>query len=87
MESDSRKIGLWQAVAIAVGTMIGASIFTIFGIGAKIAGDNLPEAFVLFGAFALFLTDSYARLNGKNIPLALCFLTSGGPREVHSTAH
>ena len=34
---------------MAVGTMIGASIFSIFGLGAQIAGKELPEAFLLSG--------------------------------------
>jgi hypothetical protein len=43
----TEKMGLWGAVAIAVGTMIGASIFSVFGLGARIAGHNLPLVFVL----------------------------------------
>lgn len=65
---------LWQAVAMAVGTMIGASIFSIFGIGAKIAGRNLPEAFILSGLFALLVAYSYAIL-GKKI------ISNAGPIE------
>ncbi len=30
------KIGLWGAVSLAAGTMIGASIFSIFGLGARV---------------------------------------------------
>ena len=45
--------------------MIGASIFSIFGLGAQIAGKNLPEAFVLSGLFALIVAYSYAKLGGK----------------------
>ena len=60
-----KKIGLWEAVAMAVGTMIGASIFSIFGVGAQIAGKNLPEAFVLSGLFALLVAYSYAKLGAK----------------------
>ena len=61
---NAARIGLWAAVAIAVGTMIGASIFSIFGLGAQIAGKNLPEAFVLSGVFALVVAYSYAKLSG-----------------------
>lgn len=52
---------------MAVGTMIGASIFSIFGVGAEIAGENLPEAFILSGVFALIVAYSYAKLGGKII--------------------
>jgi amino acid transporter len=59
------KLGLWQATSIAVGTMIGASIFSIFGLGARIAGHNLPLVFVLSGALALTVAYSYATLGAK----------------------
>ncbi len=50
---------------MAVGTMIGASIFSIFGIGAQVAGKNLPEAFILSGVFALLVAYSYSKLSRK----------------------
>jgi len=79
LESKSKKIGLWEAVAMAVGTMIGASIFSIFGVGAKIAGENLPEAFVLSGIFALLVAYSYAKLGSKIISNAgpIAFIING----------
>ena len=64
---ETQKMGLWEAVAIAVGTMIGASIFSIFGVGADIAGKDLPEAFVISGLLALIVAYSYAKLGGKII--------------------
>ena len=69
---ENKKIGLWEAVAMAVGTMIGASIFSVFGVGAKIAGKNLPEAFILSGVFALIVAYSYAKLGSK-------IISNGGP--------
>lgn len=63
----NKKIGLWEAVALAVGTMIGASIFSIFGLGASVAGKNLPEAFLVSGVLALIVAYSYSRLGGKII--------------------
>ena len=79
METKNKKIGLWEAVAMAVGTMIGASIFSIFGVGAKIAGENLPEAFILSGIFALLVAYSYAKLGGKIISNAgpIAFIIKG----------
>ena len=65
MEPAGKKLGLWEAVALAVGTMIGASIFTMLGLGAKIAGHNLPLAFVLSGLLALFVAYSYANLGSR----------------------
>jgi amino acid transporter len=72
--NEIKKIGLSEAVAIAVGTMIGASIFSIFGVGAEIAGKNLPEAFVISGLLALIVAYSYAKL-GKKI------ISNAGPIE------
>lgn len=60
-----KKMGLWGAVSIAVGTMIGASIFSVFGLGARIAGHNLPLVFVLSGAVALLVAYSYAHLGAR----------------------
>ena len=64
---------------MAVGTMIGASIFSIFGLGAKIAGNDLPEAFILSGIYALVVAYSYAILGGKIISNAgpIAFILKG----------
>ena len=70
----SGKMGLWEAVAMAVGTMIGASIFTMLGLGVQIAGPNLPLVFVLSGLLALFVAYSYANL-GKR------YVSNAGPIE------
>lgn len=59
------KMGLWEAVSMAVGTMVGASIFSIFGVGAKIARQDLPLAFLLSGIYAVIVAYSYARLGTK----------------------
>ena len=52
---------------MAVGTMIGASIFSVFGLGAQVAGHDLPEAFLLSGFYALLVAYSYAILGSKII--------------------
>ena len=65
MSDNKSKMGLWQAVSMAVGTMIGASIFSVFGVGAQIAKQNLPEAFMLSGVYALIVAYSYAKLGKK----------------------
>ena len=72
-------IGLWGAVSMAVGTMIGASIFSIFGLGAEIAGRNLPETFLLSGMLALLVAYSYAKLGSKIISNAgpIAFILKG----------
>jgi len=63
----TKKMGLWQVVALAVGTMVGASIFSIFGLGARLAGPNLPLVFVLSGIVALLVAYSYATLGSRII--------------------
>ena len=68
------KLGLWQVVSLAVGTMIGASIFSIFGIGARVAGHNLPLVFVISGAIALLVAYSYAKLGSQ-------IISNAGPME------
>jgi len=74
MKNDhtSGTIGLWEAVAMAVGTMIGASIFSIFGVGAELAETDLPIAFLLSGAYAIIVAYSYAKL-------APCIVSNAGP--------
>ena len=64
---NDKKMGLWQVVALAVGTMVGASIFSIFGLGARLAGPNLPLVFVLSGIIALLVAYSYAKLGSRII--------------------
>jgi amino acid transporter len=62
---SNNKMGLWGAVSIAVGTMIGASIFSVFGLGARVAGHNLPLVFLLSGAVSLLVAYSYATLGSR----------------------
>ena len=74
-----KKLNLVEVISMAVGTMIGASIFSIFGLGAKIAGNDLPEAFILSGIYALVVAYSYAILGGKIISNAgpIAFILKG----------
>ncbi len=67
-----KKLSLTQASAMAIGTMIGASIFSIFGYGVKIAGNGLPFAFLLSGLYAFMVAYSYAHMGKK-------FISNAGP--------
>ncbi len=67
MNIKDKKLSLWETVSMAVGVMVGASIFSIFGVGAKIAGKCLPETFVLSGIYALLVAYSYSKLGAKII--------------------
>ncbi len=63
--TKTKSLSLVEAISMAVGTMIGASIFSIFGVGARIAGRNLPLAFVLSGVLAFLVAYSYATLGSR----------------------
>ncbi|MEJ2397916.1 MAG: hypothetical protein P8Z67_06625 [Gammaproteobacteria bacterium] len=71
---SDKKLNLLQATAIAVGTMIGASIFSVFGLGAKIAGHNLPLVFIASGVVAVLVAYSYAALGSE-------IISNAGPME------
>jgi len=77
--TDNKKLSLVEVISMAVGTMIGASIFSIFGLGAKIAGQDLPEAFLLSGVYAIVVAYSYAFLGSKIISNAgpIAFILKG----------
>ncbi len=74
MAKKEYKLGLWEAVSIGVGTMIGAGIFSILGVGASIAENNLPVAFFLAGLVAYLIAYSYAKLGSK-------YISNAGPIE------
>ena len=72
--NDKKSIGLWSAISIGIGGMIGAGIFSILGISAQIAGHGMYLSFIIAGVIALLCTYSYAKL-GSQYPSA------GGPVE------
>ncbi len=78
----NRKLTLLQTIALSVGTMIGASIFSIFGVGVKVAGYNLPFAFILSGIYAMMVGYSYANLGTEIVsnagPIAFIEKAIGG---------
>ena len=69
---NKKPIGLWSAVAIGIGGMIGAGIFSILGIATEIAGNLVYISFIIGGAIALLCAYSYAKLSSK-------YPSSGGP--------
>ncbi|WP_297526676.1 APC family permease [Thiohalobacter sp.] len=74
MSEPNKTLTLTQAVSLAIGTMIGASIFSIFGLGARLAGPNLPLVFIMSGILALLVAYSYAWLGGR-------IVSNAGPME------
>ncbi|WP_456381522.1 APC family permease [Persephonella sp.] len=74
MQLKEGKLGLWEAVSMAVGTMIGAGIFSILGVGAQICSNNLPIAFLIAAIVSLSVAYSYAKLGSV-------FVSNAGPIE------
>jgi amino acid transporter len=69
-----RAIGLWSAIAIGIGGMVGAGIFSILGVATQISGNAIYVSFMIAGAVALLCTYSYAKLGAV-------FPSAGGPVE------
>lgn len=69
-----KTMSLWAAVSIGIGGMIGAGIFSILGVSAKISGHAMYISFIIAGLIALLCAYSYAKL-GSTYPSA------GGPVE------
>lgn len=69
-----RTMGLWSAVSIGVGAMVGAGIFSIFGTAAQISGRAVYISFIIAGLMAFLSTYSYAKMSVK-------YPSAGGPAE------
>jgi basic amino acid/polyamine antiporter, APA family len=57
-----RSIGLWSAIAINVGAIIGGGIFVVTGIVAGYAGSALIVSMIVAGIIAFITAWSFARL-------------------------
>lgn len=62
MMQSSRSIGLFGALSIGVGGIVGGGFFATFGITAAGAGGGTPVAFLIGGAIALITAYSYIGL-------------------------
>ncbi|NIA09875.1 MAG: amino acid permease [Nitrospiraceae bacterium] len=69
-----KGMGLWSAISIGIGGMVGAGIFSILGIACDMAGNAVYISFIIAGGVALLSTYSYAKLGAK-------FPSAGGPVE------
>ncbi len=58
-----RSVGLWGAVAIGVGGMVGGGIFAVLGLSVQITRGAAPLAFLFAGLVALLTARSYALLS------------------------
>lgn len=70
----AKPMGLLSAVSIGIGGMIGAGIFSILGVSARISGNAIYISFLIAGTVALLCTYSYAKLGAK-------YPSAGGPVE------
>ncbi|WP_158841015.1 APC family permease [Polaribacter sp. L3A8] len=69
MDRSENKIGLWSAVGLGVGAMIGAGIFALMGQAGDIAGKAVYISFILGGIVAAISGYSLAKL-GARFPAA-----------------
>ena len=74
MSSKKKNMGLWSAVSIGVGGMVGGGIYSLLGAATQISGNAMYISFAIAGIVALLSTYSYAKLGAK-------FPSAGGPVE------
>ncbi|QLA16021.1 APC family permease [Desulfolutivibrio sulfoxidireducens] len=60
-----KQIGLFSAIAIGIGGMVGGGVYAIFGTAAGVAGTALWLSFLLGGLVALATSYNYAKLGAR----------------------
>ena len=75
----SSHISLVAAISIGVGAMIGAGIFSIFGVVAGVSGSALPIVFIIGAVITIFSVYSYSKLGVRypSVGGAVEFLVRG----------
>jgi amino acid transporter len=68
------QIGLFAAMSIGIGGMVGAGIFSILGVVVQTSGSALWFSFIVGGVVASLSTYSYAKLGAR-------YPSAGGPAE------
>ncbi len=63
MSTQKRSIGLFGAISIGVGGMVGGGIFAVLGEAVSLAHGATAIAFLVAGTVALFTSYSYAKLS------------------------
>ena len=71
MNNKNKAFGLWSAVFLGIGSMVGAGIFIVIGQAGAMAGNIVWLSFVFGGLIALLSGYSLAKL-------AVCFQSRGG---------
>lgn len=62
-QGDGESVGLFSAISIGIGGMVGGAIFAVLGLSASLAGGAMPLAFLVGGLVALSTSYSYAKLS------------------------
>jgi len=62
MNTNTKAFGLWSAVFLGIGSMVGAGIFVLLGEAGAIAGNLVWISFILGGVIALLSGYSLAKL-------------------------
>jgi len=63
MQNSKKAFGLWSAVFLGIGSMVGAGIFVLLGEAGAIAGNLVWVSFILGGIIALLSGYSLAKLS------------------------
>jgi len=71
-KGGSKSVGLVSAVALGIGGMVGAGLYSMLGLASEHAGTWLPLAFLVGALAAAFSVYSYAKLGAV-------FPSAGGP--------
>ena len=79
MHTSKKPIGLWSAVAMGIGAMVGAGIFALLGEASSISGSAVYISFIVGGVIALFSGYSLGKLGAR-------YPSSGGIIEYLSQA-
>ena len=79
MHTSKKPIGLWSAVAMGIGAMVGAGIFALLGEASNISGSAVYISFIVGGVIALFSGYSLGKLGAR-------YPSSGGIIEYLSQA-
>ena len=80
MHTSKKPIGLWSAVSMGIGAMVGAGIFALLGEASAISGSAVYISFIIGGIIALFSGYSLGKLGAR-------YPSSGGIIEYLSQAY
>jgi amino acid transporter len=65
MCKSEKPIGLWSAVSMGIGAMVGAGIFALLGEASAISGSAVYVSFIVGGVIALFSGYSLGKLGAR----------------------